>query len=78
MMGISAGFIVNLQLFCDHDITNEDEILEVKSQIKNLNDGIAKLIYETYARTDLDGVQVDLETIHYLEPEDVEEILSYE
>lgn len=78
MVGISANFRVDLNLFCDHEITDEDEILEIKSQIKSLNDGIAELIYDTYARTDLDGVQVDLEAIDYLEPEDVEAMLEYE
>lgn len=76
MIGLSASFRVNLNLFCDHEITNEDEILEIKSQIKHLNDGIAELIYNTYARTDLDGVQVDLEAIDYLEPEDLQEMVE--
>lgn len=76
MIGLSANFRVNLNLFCDHEITNEDEILEIKSQIKHLNDGIAELIYNTYARTDLDGVQVDLEAIDYLEPQDLEEMIE--
>lgn len=78
MVGISANFRVDLNLFCDHEVTDEDEILEIKSQIKELNDGIAELIYETYARTELDGVQVDLEAIDYLEPEDVQAMLEYE
>lgn len=77
MVGISACFRVDLNLFCDHEITNEDEILEIKSQIKHLNDGIAELIYNTYARTDLDGVQVDLEAIDYLEPEDLQEMVEF-
>lgn len=78
MVGISANFRVDLNLFCDHEITDEDEILEIKSQIKRLNDGIAELIYENYARTELDGVQVDLEAIDYLETEDVQAMLEYE
>lgn len=78
MVGISANFRVDLNLFCDHEITDEDEILEIKSQIKSLNDGIAELIYENYARTELDGVQVDLEAIDYLETEDVQAMLEYE
>lgn len=76
MVGISANFRVDLNLFCDHEVTDEDEILEIKSQIKRLNDGMAELIYETYARTELDGVQVDLEAIDYLEPEDVQIMLE--
>lgn len=76
MIGLSASFRVNLNLFCDHEITDDDEILEIKSQIKHLNDGIAELIYNTYARTDLDGVQVDLEAIDYLEPQDLEEMIE--
>lgn len=76
MIGLSASFRVNLNLFCDHEITDDDEILEIKSQIKRLNDGIAELIYNTYARTDLDGVQVDLEAIDYLEPQDLEEMIE--
>ena len=76
MIGLSASFRVDLNLFFDHEITNEDEILEIKSQIKHLNDGIAELIYNTYARTDLDGVQVDLEAIDYLEPEDLQEMVE--
>ena len=76
MIGLSASFRVDLNLFCDHEITNDDEILEIKSQIKHLNDGIAELIYNTYARTDLDGVQVDLEAIDYLEPQDLEEMIE--
>lgn len=76
MIGLSASFRVDLNLFCDHEITDDDEILEIKSQIKRLNDGIAELIYNTYARTDLDGVQVDLEAINYLEPQDLEEMIE--
>lgn len=76
MVGISANFRVDLNLFCDHEVTDEDEILEIKSQIKRLNDGMAELIYETYARTELNGVQVDLEAIDYLEPEDVQIMLE--
>ena len=76
MIGLSASFRVDLNLFCDHEITDDDEILEIKSQIKHLNDGIAELIYNTYARTDLDGVQVDLEAIDYLEPQDLEEMVE--
>ena len=76
MIGLSASFRVDLNLFCDHEITDDDEILEIKSQIKHLNDGIAELIYNTYARTDLDGVQVDLEAIDYLEPRDLEEMIE--
>lgn len=76
MIGLSASFRVDLNLFCDHEITDDDEILEIKSQIKHLNDGIAELIYNTYARTDLDGVQVDLEAINYLEPQDLEEMIE--
>ncbi len=76
MIGLSASFRVDLNLFCDHEITDDDEILEIKSQIKRLNDGIAELIYNTYARTDLDGVQVDLEAIDYLEPQDLEEMIE--
>ena len=76
MIGLSASFRVDLNLFCDHEITDDDEILEIKSQIKHLNDGIAELIYSTYARTDLDGVQVDLEAIDYLEPQDLEEMIE--
>lgn len=76
MIGLSASFRVDLNLFCDHEITDDDEILEIKSQIKHLNDGIAELIYNTYARTDLDGVQVDLEAIDYLEPEDLQEMVE--
>ena len=76
MIGLSASFRVDLNLFCDHEITDDDEILEIKSQIKHLNDGIAELIYNTYARTDLDGVQVDLEAIDYLEPQDLEEMIE--
>ena len=76
MIGLSATFRVDLNLFCDHEITDDDEILEIKSQIKRLNDGIAELIYNTYARTDLDGVQVDLEAIDYLEPQDLEEMIE--
>ena len=76
MIGLSASFRVNLNLFCDHEITDDDEILEIKSQIKHLNDDIAELIYNTYARTDLDGVQVDLEAIDYLEPQDLEEMIE--
>ena len=75
MIGLSASFRVDLNLFCDHEITDDNEILEIKSQIKHLNDGIAELIYNTYARTDLDGVQVDLEAIDYLEPQDLEEMI---
>ena len=77
MIGLSASFRVGLNLFYDHEITDEDEILEIKSQIKHLNDGIAELIYNTYARTDLDGVQVDLEAIDYLEPEDLQEMVEF-
>lgn len=76
MIGLSASFRVDLNLFCDHEITDDDDILEIKSQIKHLNDGIAELIYNTYARTDLDGVQVDLEAINYLEPQDLEEMIE--
>lgn len=76
MIGLSASFRVDLNLFCDHEITDDDEILEIKSQIKHLNDDIAELIYNTYARTDLDGVQVDLEAIDYLEPQDLEEMIE--
>lgn len=76
MIGLSASFRVDLNLFCDHEITDDDEILEIKSQIKRLNNGIAELIYNTYARTDLDGVQVDLEAIDYLEPQDLEEMIE--
>lgn len=76
MIGLLASFRVDLNLFCDHEITDDDEILEIKSQIKHLNDGIAELIYNTYARTDLDGVQVDLEAIDYLEPEDLQEMVE--
>ena len=76
MIGLSASFRVDLNLFCDHEITDDDEILEIKSQIKHLNDGIAELIYNTYARTDLDGVQVDLEAIDYLEPQDLKEMIE--
>lgn len=76
MIGLSASFRVDLNLFCDHEITDDNEILEIKSQIKHLNDGIAELIYNTYARTDLDGVQVDLEAIDYLEPQDLEEMIE--
>ena len=76
MIGLSASFRIDLNLFCDHEITDDDEILEIKSQIKHLNDGIAELIYNTYARTDLDGVQVDLEAIDYLEPQDLEEMIE--
>ena len=76
MIGLSASFRVDLNLFCDHEITDDDEILEIKSQIKHLNDGIAELIYNTYARIDLDGVQVDLEAIDYLEPQDLEEMIE--
>ena len=76
MIGLSASFRIDLNLFCDHEITDDDEILEIKSQIKHLNDGIAELIYNTYARTDLDGVQVDLEAIDYLEPQDLEEMVE--
>ena len=76
MIGLSASFRVDLNLFCDHEITDDDEILEIKSQIKHLNDGIAELRYNTYARTDLDGVQVDLEAINYLEPQDLEEMIE--
>lgn len=76
MIGLSASFRVDLNLFCDHEITDDDEILEIKSQIKHLNDDIAELIYNTYARTDLDGVQVDLEAINYLEPQDLEEMIE--
>lgn len=76
MIGLSASFRVDLNLFCDHEITDDDEILEIKSQIKHLNDSIAELIYNTYARTDLDGVQVDLEAIDYLEPQDLEEMIE--
>lgn len=76
MIGLSANFTVELNLFCDHEITDENEVLEVKSTIKALSDDIATAIYERYARTDLDGVLVELNAIEYLEPSDLEDFLE--
>lgn len=77
MIGLNANFSVELNLFCDHEITDGDEILEVKSAIKALSDDIATTIYERYARTELDGVLVDLNAIEYLEPSDLEDFVEF-
>lgn len=73
MIGANLQFRVNMSLFCDHDVTETDELMQVRENVAAMGKHIADIIYSECAITDMDTVSVDLDYIDYIEPEDIEE-----
>lgn len=77
MIGAEIGFTVGMTLFAGREITNEDEIMQVKEQVGKMAKEIAEVLSKEYARTALDSISCQLATIYYLEPDDVEIVEEY-
>lgn len=72
MIGIDLQFKVNIDLFNKKEITDSNDILQVKEAVGSLENQICELLYQEFARTELDSVEVKLDYVNYLEPDDLE------
>lgn len=72
MIGIDLNFKVNMTLFNDKNITDPKEQLSIKEGIGNMADEVSLTLREAFARHQLDAIGVELNSIDYIEPEDID------
>lgn len=78
MIGVDLQFKINMDLFSTKEIVNDNDVLKVKEIIGSLSNQICELLYQEFARTEFDSVEVNLDYVNYIESDDLELELEVE
>lgn len=78
MIGVDLQFKINMDLFSTKEIVNDNDVLKVKEIIGSLSNQICELLYQEFARTEFDSVEVNLDYVNYIESDDLKLELEVE
>lgn len=78
MVGTQVTYQIIITNFCNNNVTDEKQIQQIKENIGQLPKILGKDLLENYCTNDMDNVQVEVISINYIEPEDLDSFITIE
>lgn len=75
MVGVKTLYTIALTQISSEEVVSESNVAKVESNIDELPTSIAQTIYENHCIHELDSVDVQLDSVEYLEYDDLEKML---
>lgn len=72
MVGVDVQLSVNLKLFTSEDISDKESQMTVRENMSDFAQNIGEILMSELGRTELDNVDVEVETIHYINEDELE------
>lgn len=72
MVGVDVQLSINLKLFTPEDIIDKESQMTVRENMSDFAQNIGEILMAELGRTELDNVDVEIETIHYINEDELE------